>query len=271
MRYEAERCMPKLSVLRLLFALLLATIPVLPASAADRPAADAGAASPPPLGTLTPEQANALIARLSDVQVRELLLQQLDRRTPEPGASASGADAVLMVADRAQTIRYRLGEMVAALPDVPYAALFVIDQLTSNRDPRRILAIALGLAVILAAAAGGEYAFRRLFGPVGGRVAQMSSSRDFGKLALLAARAFVDFLALAVFAVVGIIVYFIVHPDEHFTRVAFWSAFLALLAVRAVVVVLRALLAPRRPDIRLPPCRTRARAGSTTGWWGSLC
>ena len=114
MRYEAERCMPKLPVLRLLFALLLATIPVLPSSAADRPAADAGAAPLPPLGTLTPEQANALIARLSDVQVRELLLQQLDRRTPEPGASASGADAVFMVADRAQTIRYRLGEMVAA-------------------------------------------------------------------------------------------------------------------------------------------------------------
>ena len=136
MRYEAERCMPKLSVLRLLFALLLATIPVLPASAADRPAADASDGSAPPLGTLTPEQANALIARLSDVQVRELLLQQLDRRTPEPGASASGADAVFMVADRAQTIRYRLGEMVAALPDVPYAALFIIDQLTSNRNPR---------------------------------------------------------------------------------------------------------------------------------------
>jgi moderate conductance mechanosensitive channel len=109
------------------------------------------------------------------------------------------------------------------------------------------------MAVILAVAAGGEYAFRRFFGPVGGRVAQMSSSRDFGKLALVGARAFVDFLALAVFAVVGIIVYFIVHPDEHFTRVAFWSALLALLAVRAVVVVLRALLAPGRPDIRLPP------------------
>src|SRR5512132_1604230 len=252
MRHEAERCMLKFPVLELVFALLLATISGSPPSAADRPAADAGVASLPPLATLTPEQANALIARLSDAQVRELLLQQLDRRAPEAGAATPSADAVLVVAERAQVIRYRLGEMLAALPDAPYAALFVIDQLSSDRDPRRILATALGLAVILAAAASGEYAFRRLFGPVGGRVAQMSSSRDFGRLALLAARAFVDFLALAVFAVVGIIAHFVVHPDEHFTRVAFWSAFFALLAVRAVVVVLRALLPPRRPDLRLP-------------------
>src|SRR5512132_3207830 len=253
MRHEAERCMLKFPVLELVFALLLATISGSPPSAADRPAADAGVASLPPLATLTPEQANALSARLSDAQVRELLLQQLDRPTAEAGAAPPSADTVLVVADRAQTIRYRLGEMVSALPDVPYAALFVVDQLTSNRDPRRILAIAWGLAVILAAAAGGEYAFRRLFGPVGGRVTQMSSSRDFGKLALLAARAVVGLLALAIFAVVGIIVYFIVHPGEHFTRVAFWSAFLALLAVRAMAIVLRAALAPRRPDLRLPP------------------
>jgi small-conductance mechanosensitive channel len=238
-------------------------------SAAD-PAADTSATSLPPLGTLTPEQANALIARLSDAQVRELLLQQLDRRTPEPGAVAPNTDAVLIIAERAQIVRYRLGEMVAALPDVPYAALFVVDRLTDDRDPRRILEITVGLAVILAAAACGEFAFRWLFGPVGGRVAQMSSSQDFGKLALLAARAFVDFLALAVFAVVGIAVYFVVHPDEHFTRVAFWSAFLALLAVRAVVVVLRALLAPRRPDIRLPLLPDE-RARRLYRWLVGLC
>src|SRR5512132_704228 len=59
----------------------------------------------------------------------------------------------------------RAGPTRAARPAPPRIAspprtgisLLVIDQLTSNRDPRRILAIALGLAVILAAAAGGEY------------------------------------------------------------------------------------------------------------------
>jgi moderate conductance mechanosensitive channel len=80
----------------------------------------------------------------------------------------------------------------------------------------------------------------------------MSSSQDFGKLGLLAARALVDFLALAVFALVGILVFFVVHPDEDFTRAAFWGASLAFLAVRAVAVVLRAPLVPRRPDLRLP-------------------
>jgi moderate conductance mechanosensitive channel len=252
MRHQAERRMPELAVLGVLFALFLAISALRIASAAERSTADGGAASPPPLETLTAEQVNALIARLSDAEVRELLLQQLDRRSPERGAAATGADAVSMVADRAQTIRYRLGEMIAALPDAPYAALFVVDQLTGDRDPRRILDIALALALIFVAATGGEHAFRRLFGPVGGRVAQMSSSEDFGKLALLAARAFVDFLALAVFALVGTLVFFVVHPDKDFPRVAFWSAFLALLGVRAVAVFVSALLAPRRPDLRLP-------------------
>jgi hypothetical protein len=99
MRHEAERCMPKLPVLRLLFALFLVTTPLPLASATDQPAADA---SPPPLETLTHEQAHALIARLSDAQVRELLLQHLDRHAPEPGSAAPGADAVSLVVDRAQ-------------------------------------------------------------------------------------------------------------------------------------------------------------------------
>ena len=52
---------------------------------------------------------------------------------------------------------------------------------------------------------------------------------------------------------IGTLVFFVVqHPDKDFTHVAFWSAFLALLTVRAAAVVLRALLAPRRPDLRLP-------------------
>ena len=255
MRHQAERRMPELAVLGVLFALFLAISALRIASAAERSTADGGAASPPPLETLTAEQVNALIARLSDAEVRELLLQQLDRRSPERGAAATGADAVSMVADRAQTIRYRLGEMIAALPDAPYAALFVVDQLTGDRDPRRILDIALALALIFVAATGGEHAFRRLFGPVGGRVAQMSSSEDFGKLALLAARAFVDFLALAVFALVGTLVFFVVHPDKDFPRVAFWSAIPGASRVRAVAIVVHALLAPRRPDLRLPRLR----------------
>ncbi|QLH40223.1 MAG: mechanosensitive ion channel family protein [Defluviicoccus sp.] len=68
----------------------------------------------------------------------------------------------------------------------------------------------------------------------------------------MAMAAVIDALALAVFAVVGGLVFLVVQPDQEFVRTAFWAVFLAILGVRAMVIMAALILAPGRPALRLP-------------------
>ena len=64
--------------------------------------------------------------------------------------------------------------------------------------------------------------------------------------------ALVDVFALATFAIVGVLVYFLLHPADDFLRIAFWQMFLSVLIARLVVTAAGLILAPLRPDLRLP-------------------
>ncbi|MFO1113809.1 MAG: mechanosensitive ion channel, partial [Rhodospirillales bacterium] len=110
----------------------------------------------------------------------------------------------------------------------------------------------LGLAVILLIGASCEALFRQLLGRLGDRSGIGTATTDLGKLGLLMVRAIVDALALGVFAVTAILTFFVLHPDEDQHRRIFWVAFLTILGARAVALASRVLLAPRRPDLRLP-------------------
>lgn len=247
--------MVRIAVFRLLLALVAAASVLASAAAADRAAREepaAGTASPSPsLETLSAEQARALIARLSDTEVRELLLRQLDARA-QPAPAAPGPDTLALIVDYAQTMRYRLGAMIAALPDVPYAALFVVDRLTDDRDPTRIVTLMGGLAIVLGVAALAEWGVHRPLRAAGGLRRPEASADPLRKLAILCGRALIDFLALVVFALAGVLAFFVVHPDQDLEREAFWCVFLGILGTRVAAIVFRMLLSPGRADLRLP-------------------
>ncbi len=167
--------------------------------------------------------------------------------------SETAATPLTLVVEGTEAIRWRLGAMIAAFPDVPYALLSISDRLTDARDPAQILSLLLGMAGILAAGAVAEAAFRRLFVPIGIRSEDADRPPgDFGKLALLALTAVIDVLALAVFAIVGGLAFLVVQPEGAFARKAFWAVFLAILGVRIVAILTRMVLAPWRPVLRLP-------------------
>ena len=202
-----------------------------------------------------------LLARLSDAQVRDLLLDQLGKTTAPPadtpptipsGMSGAMDGGMSMVANEAQTIRYRLGAMIAAAEDLPYAALFVVDRLTHERAPTDVLHLVIAIAAIFGAAALAEHLFRRLFGTEALTFPDERSPGDFRKLGLLAIGALVDVFAIATFAIAAVLVYFLLHPDDDFIRLAFWQMFLSVLSVRLVATAARFIMAPHRPDLRLP-------------------
>jgi len=170
-------------------------------------------------------------------------------------ADVATTASLTRVVEASEALRWRLGAMIAALPDLPFALLFLVDRLTGDGDPRRIMLLLAGCAAVLGIATAAEAAFRRLFAPIGRRPEDDRSPPpgDFGKLALLAMAALIDALALGVFALAGGLAFLALQPGDEFLRTAFWAGFLALLGTRIVVILARMALAPRRPMLRLPP------------------
>ncbi len=202
--------------------------------------------------SLTPERARAAIAGLSDAEVRALLLRRVDEEAARAAAAAAAGDTFELVVSQSQTVRYRLGEIIVAAPDLPYAALFVAERLTGDLDPALITNLLLGMSVILLVGAGCEGLFRLMLGRLGDRSGIGTATTDLGRLALLVVRAMMDALALGVFAVSAILTFFVLHPDEDEHRRLFWVVFLTVFGMRLVAIAGRMLLAPRRPDLRLP-------------------
>jgi len=236
--------------LRLLPILLLLLLTGAGTAVADGPAASAPPS--PSAAPLTPEQTRSAIAALSDTEVRALLLRHLDAEAAQAAAATTAGDAFELVVTGAQAVRYRLGEIIAAAPDLPYAALFVAERLTGGLDPSLITSMLLGMTVILLAGASCEALFRQLLGRLGDRGGIGTATTDLGKLGLLMVRAMMDALALGVFAVTAILTFFALHPEEDDHRRVFWVVFLTIFGARVAAIACRVLLAPRRPDLRLP-------------------
>ena len=124
-------------------------------------AAPAPAKLPEPL---TPEAARELVSRLSDQEVRNLLLQQLDRAAAQPAAQpqATSATGMLGAVHRgAGAARDGVVEIVTAIATMPAAVRGVVGNL-SQPDGIGVLGMALGMFVLaLVVAALVELVVRR--------------------------------------------------------------------------------------------------------------
>ncbi|MEE9597829.1 MAG: hypothetical protein V3V96_13725 [Acidiferrobacterales bacterium] len=87
-------------------------------------------------GKLTPEDRMALLARLSDSQVRALLIHQLDK-----AAIARDDDEMGMTADllgdmhsQGQLVRNNLRRILSQAENLPTVLPFAIEKLTAGRD-----------------------------------------------------------------------------------------------------------------------------------------
>jgi small-conductance mechanosensitive channel len=212
-------------------------------------AADAASSVSRTASTLPAGHPREAIAGMSDEQVRALLIDRLESEAAAQAASAAQAATVGLVVDDIQTIRYRLGETVAGLPDLPHAFVFVFDELTRQNDGTELL---LGLTAILVAAALAEWLFQRLLRPFRQELGTSEPRTELGRLGLLIIHALNEALALVVFIVAAILVFFALNPDQALVRQGFWALLITVFATRAVAIIGRLLLAPDRPGLRLP-------------------
>lgn len=242
------------SAARTAYAIVVALFLALTAQAAK--AASQPAAKPPALPeTLTQESARDLVSRLSDEQVRSLLLEQLDRAAAADttAASARGKSGMMgmagVVDQHAQSMRDVYAELTEAFKALPATLSEAWTRVAgANGSGLRSLASLLALMLVSASLAEAlyRYALRAYRRKLGAPAAAFSA-----RAVQLTIELMLDVGALVVFVVVAIGVFFALFPATELARIVILELLLAIVVVRVAMLLGRFLLAsaPARPRL----------------------
>jgi small-conductance mechanosensitive channel len=232
-------------------AALVCVLSLLPVVAAAAPPAGsekpASVKLPEPL---TREAIRELVARLSDAEVRELLLAQLDKAAaPEADKAAAATDLAGNV-DRA---RSELGTVLRSAPDVPAAVSAAVARFSEGRSPYHLLLVVVLFVALLVLGWIAERLVGRLLGGVRGRLQRSPGAGPGVDAGSLGIGLVLDLLLLAVFAATVFAGFLALYQGHEPSRALIMSALVATVQVRLAMLVARFLLAPHTPAQRLLP------------------
>ncbi len=234
-----------------LTAVILAAGAAFPAAAKEPPTAAAVPALPEPL---TREAVRDLLARLSDDEVRKLLLDQLDRTAAvAPANSKAGKGMSGMVEQNAGMVRTRLGELRDAVGALPQTLRDVVAKLDDPEGPSALPLVGAFLAgaLVVAWLAQRMYDFalrhyrRRLVPPP----VETFTARAFR----LAAGLVLDLVGIAVFALAFLAIFLALWQGHGLRRIAILELLIAVVAVRIAWLFAEFLLSSRGGEERLLP------------------
>jgi small-conductance mechanosensitive channel len=232
--------------------------------------APARPAPPPALPVpLTREAIRELLARLSDAEVRQLLMAQLDKAIPPAGPAPAGAagptgpagptgmtgmagmGGMMMMDQEAGRVRDRLRAVLGSAARLPANLGAATARVTEGRDPGHLGRIALLFLLMLAIGRGVERLLGWLTADVRRRLREPHPGGAPTSAGQLVGRLVLDLLGLLVFALAAALTFFALYHGHDATRQLVVAALAGVVAVRLAALVARLLLSPRDPSKRL--------------------
>ncbi|MFQ5757720.1 MAG: mechanosensitive ion channel domain-containing protein [Acidiferrobacterales bacterium] len=207
---------------------------------------------------LTQEQVRDLMSRLSDAEVRELLIRELDKAALSTiGQGASEQDITQRMEAASQQLKERLGKMFGSATQIPQVPALMLGQLTAG-GTFGIWPILSQLVVFLAVGWLAERVFRRTTVAIVERSIPAEKQSFASRLGMVALGSLIGALAIAIFALVALGMLFVVGAgSEQFTSL-FTLVLLGIVVVRVVGLASRVVLAPKTPAVRLSPFDDKA-------------
>jgi small-conductance mechanosensitive channel len=225
---------------------VLLVIPMAAAAASKSGGSKKGVELPEPL---TKEAIRELVSRLSDEEVRDLLLAQLDKAAAPPPSQAAGTMAGGLAGEMDRT-RTELGAVLRAAPAVPSEVAGAVSRYSEGRSSYQLLIVAVLFLVLLALGRIAEGLVGRLLTDLRKRLESHAESSGV-EVGGLIVRVVLDLFLLAVFVATVIAGFLILYQGHGPTRELIVAALLATIQVRLAIMAARFLLAPRRPALRL--------------------
>lgn len=202
---------------------------------------------------LTPEERRDLLARLSDGQVRQILIDFLDQRAGD-GAGAGSEGMISNFELRAHAVRERLAVVLESTPRLPDLFVETFDHIAPpGRGAGFLFILIAGFAFIFGAGAVAEYGFRHLTQKVRAEINQATPATTAGKAGYLVLRVVLDLVAVGVFALVALACFFAVYQGHPPVRLLVLTMVSAAVVLRIVSLLSRFLLAPLTPSLRCLP------------------
>lgn len=212
---------------------------------------------PPSVGLpepLTREAIRELVARLSDQEVRALLLAQLEKAAAPPAGPAEGMAPMLRdVQVGTVRLRERAGELVAAAGTLPKVVPAALGRLVEGRGAFHPLVLALVFAVMLAVGWGVERAILSAVGRARRGLAEPAEASLGAQAGQLFLRLVLELLGLVGFAAGALAAFFALYQGHESSRDLLIAALGATLLVRLTSAITCFLLAPRAQAQRLLP------------------
>jgi small-conductance mechanosensitive channel len=216
-------------------------------------AAPAAAKLPEPL---TRETARELVSRLSDAEVRALLLQQLDRTAAKAAEAPGEAESAGMLGSMhrgAGAARDGIAQIVEAVRTLPEATRATIAHL-SEPDGIGVLGRALAMfAAALVVSALVEWVVRRASSRRREALRTRPSEGPLSDAIRLLMRAALEVGYVLVFGAVGLALFFALWQGHETRRMLLLGLLGAVVVARIVYALASFLLAPSRPAHRLLP------------------
>jgi small-conductance mechanosensitive channel len=212
---------------------------------------DAGPRLPEPL---TREAIRELVARLSDAEVRRLLIAQLDRSAaPAPAAPGGMMGMVGDMEGQSSRLRARAGELLGAILTLPKEMGDVRARFLEGRGEGHLLVVVLAFLAIVGAGLAAERLLRHFVRDTQRALeaeAPEGLAAEAGRLLL---RLALELVAAAVFVVAAVAVFLAFYQGHPPTRRLVLVYLAAVVVVRLVAAISRLLLAPAVPALRLLP------------------
>jgi small-conductance mechanosensitive channel len=203
---------------------------------------------------LSPQTIRDLVARLSDDQVRALLLSQLDRAASEsPQAQGHAVGMVGEIEDGVGEVRALWQRRIAALPELPGVVPFLLARLAEGKSTGQLLLTVVAVAAIFGAGIVAELIFRRLSAGMRARIPDHRVESFTLRLGYLLQRFLWQVLDLVVFGIAVAAAFFALYHGHEATRLTVMTYLLAIVLLRLVADGSRFLLAPHAHDLRLVP------------------
>ena len=198
---------------------------------------------------LTKPEVRDLISRLSDDEVRALLISQLDK--------AAAAEEVIedeqTFEDSMTSLYRRLDVMWEALPELPGLGPLAVTKLTEGQPPSRLWSVLLFLAVIFGGAAITEWLFRRLFTRVGQLAQRGEVETTIDRLCVVGLRLVIDLVSIGVFVLAAVLIYYAFYDNHAPTNFTISAIFWTVVYTRIIMVVAYAFFSPDEHKSRLLP------------------
>lgn len=190
---------------------------------------------------LTPEERMDLLARLSDNDLREMLINYLNQVGGKAATMGGDVEMMDMMESRIDLIRGNFANLLNRFPDIPDAFTQAQSAVTADRGPNHIFIILGFLIAVMAVAYGVEVLFRRMMMAKSG----VSSGKGNRVVASI-----LELVAIGVFAIATIAGFLIFYQGHLPSRAVFLTYFFAVMIVRLAMVVSRFVLSPKYPHLR---------------------